>query len=142
MKSVEGEAEKKENLGEKLKRGVLVGKSRAPYTPLHSGTIIKDHQTLLNNNNNNNVSARKLAAALWEFNHYFPLFQMHRPLTNGAAAADSRHRRRNYTLNKEKAPDISNFLADASPSSPEQVGTLHLLSPLLMFLFSTMIWFI
>ncbi|MCI27353.1 hypothetical protein A2U01_0048551, partial [Trifolium medium] len=45
---------------------------------------------------------------------------MHRPVNNGAAA-DSRLRRRHYTLhNDNKAHDISNFLADASPTSPDQ----------------------
>lgn len=127
MKGGEGEAEKKEKLVEKLKREVLVGKSKGPSTPFHSSSKL----WLLgpNNSNSNNiaviqdhryqpttVSARKLAAALWEFNHYFPLFQMH----NGGAA-DSRLLRRHYTLHKDKAHDISNFLVDASPSSPDQV---------------------
>jgi len=130
MKSGEGEAEKKEKLVEKLKREVLVGKSKVPSTPLLSSSklwLLGPHN---NSNSNSNyqtlptpttttVSARKLAAALWEFNHYFPLFEMH----NGGAA-DSRLRRRHYTLHKDKAPDFSNFLADASPSSPDQVNLL------------------
>nr|XP_004511537.2 uncharacterized protein At5g41620 [Cicer arietinum] len=150
MKSVEREAEKKENLGEKLRREVLlVGKrkNKAPSTPLPSSstklwlfshnnninnkhccsssgggaTIFHNHQTLPTTT----VSARKLAAALWEFSHYyFPLFQMHRPVNN-AAAADSRLRRRHYTLHKDKAPDISNFIADASPSSPDQPASTN-----------------
>ncbi|WJX54850.1 hypothetical protein P8452_40686 [Trifolium repens] len=140
MKSKEVKAEKKEKLGQKLRREVLVGKSKPPSTP----SLPYSSSTLLwilnpnNNNNNNNkhnnnssvihhhhrytttVSVRKLAAALWEFNHYSPLFQMHRPVNN-AAAADSRLRRRHYTLHNDKAHDISNFLADgASPSSPDQ----------------------
>lgn len=133
MKSGEGEAEKEENLGEKLRRGVLVGKSKGPSTPValpswrlsvlgpshHNRRPIQDHH-------HHQTSARKLAAALWEFHHYyyFPPFQvqMHRPLNNGASA-DPRLRRRHYTLHKDKAPDISKFLAetDASPSSPDQV---------------------
>jgi hypothetical protein len=143
MKSKEVKAEKKEKLGQKLRREVLVGKSKPPSTP----SLPYSSSTLLwilnpNNNNNNNkhnnnssvihhhhryattVSVRKLAAALWEFNHYSPLFQMHRPVNNGAAA-DSRLRRRHYTLHNDKAHDISNFLADgASPSSPDQVPFL------------------
>ncbi|XP_047166144.1 uncharacterized protein At5g41620-like isoform X1 [Vigna umbellata] len=125
MKSEEEEAEKEEKLGEKLRRGVLVGKSRGPSTPFpswlshtHTNKYIWDHS----------VSARKLAAALWEFNHSFPLFQMHRSAANNAqpsaaaaaAAPDPRHRRHHYILHKDKALHISNFLADASPSSPDQ----------------------
>ncbi|CAI8589346.1 unnamed protein product [Vicia faba] len=132
MKSGERVAQKKENLGIKLKREVLLRKSKGPSTPLPSSSsyslsllpnhnkhcnssVTRDHQTLPTT-----VSARKLAAALWEFNHYSSLFPMHRPLNNGAAA-DSRLRRRgHYTLHKDKAPDIGNFLVDASPSSPDQ----------------------
>lgn len=133
MKGGEGEAEKKEKLVEKLKREVLLGKSKGPSTPLLSSSklwlfgpnnnsnsaVIRDHccQTLPSTTT---VSARKLAAALWEFNHYFPLFEMH----NGGAADSRLRRRRHYTLHKEKGPDISNFLADASPSSPDQVNIL------------------
>lgn len=130
MKGGEGEAEKKEKLVEKLKREVLVGKSKGPSTPLLSSSklwllgpnnsnsnsaVIQDHRYQTPPTPTTTVSARKLAAALWEFSHYFPLFEMH----NGGAA-DSRLRRRHYTLHKEKGPDISNFLADASPSSPDQ----------------------
>jgi len=121
MKSEEEEAEKEENLGEKLRRGVLVGKRRGPSTPLpswlsltHNTKHVQDHS----------VSARKLAAALWEFNHHF--FQMHRSANNApppAAVADPRHRRHHYVLHKDKALHISNFLADASPSSRDQVLT-------------------
>lgn len=122
MKSEEGEAEKVEKLGEKLRRGVLVGKSRGPCTPTHTHNY---HSSSVLS-----VSARKLAAALWEFNHSFPLFQMHhhRSANNasaaaaGGAGADPRLRRHHhYILHKHRAPDISNFLADASPSSPDQV---------------------
>lgn len=134
---MKSEAEKKEKLGEKLRRGVLVGKSKGPCTPLSSHTHFQDHQY-----QTVTVSARNLAAALWEFNHYFPLFQMHRASNNNAAAAagaaaaaDPRLRRHHY-----KAPDISNFLADASPSSPDQVRILFLCFQTLSFL--TLIWFI
>ncbi|XP_014632609.1 uncharacterized protein At5g41620 isoform X2 [Glycine max] len=122
MKSEEGEAEKVEKLGEKLRRGVLVGKSRGPCTPTHTHNY---HSSSVLS-----VSARKLAAALWEFNHSFPLFQMHhhRSANNasaaaaGGAGADPRLRRHHhYILHKDRAPDISNFLADASPSSPDQM---------------------
>ncbi|KAJ7952101.1 Intracellular protein transporter USO1-like protein [Quillaja saponaria] len=120
-KSEEGEAEKGENLGEKLRRVVLVGKKGGPCTPVPSwrlwaaqDTIIKDH--LLPPHT---VSARKLAAALWEFQHYIPLFNMHRTVNNGAAG-DSRPRRHHYHHNKDKGLDLSTFLAVPSPSSPDQ----------------------
>ncbi|KAK7308952.1 hypothetical protein RJT34_05312 [Clitoria ternatea] len=118
MKSGEGEAEKEEKLVEKLKKGVLVGKSKGPSTPvLHSfSSLFGSHNN--NNNNNNTVSARKLAAALWEFNNYFPLFHFqmhHRP--------DPTFRRRHhYLLHKDKAP---NFLADASPDQPASASSLR-----------------
>lgn len=135
MKSGERVAQKKENLGIKLRREVLLRKSKGPSTPLPSSSsslwllpnnsnhcsssVTRDHQPLPPTTTT--VSARKLAAALWEFDHYSPLFPMHRPVNNGGAA-DSRLRRRgHYTLHKDKAPDISNFLIDASPSSPDQV---------------------
>ncbi|XP_019421540.1 PREDICTED: uncharacterized protein At5g41620-like isoform X4 [Lupinus angustifolius] len=108
MKSGEGKAKKEENLGEKLR--VLVGKSKGTCTPLpywktlweinkdqhHHHHHQQQHQLLPST-----VSARNLAAALWEFHQ---LFQMH------------------HHLHKDKAivaPEISNFLDDASPSSPD-----------------------
>lgn len=145
MKSEEEEAEKEEKLGEKLRRGVLVGKSRGPSTPFpswlshtHTNKHIRDHS----------VSARKLAAALWEFNQSFPLFQMHRSAANNAqpsaaaaAAPDPRHRRHHYILHKDKALHISNFLADASPSSPDQVPSVFFFL-LSNFVFSAFILFV
>ena len=106
-KSGEGGAEKEENLGEKLRRGaLLVGKRGGPATPVHSwrlwappsspsDTIInKDHFPIPHSLPSSSPSARKLAAALWEFQHYFPLSKMHRGVSNGAATgADSRLRR-------------------------------------------------
>ncbi|KAJ7010548.1 hypothetical protein NC653_001103 [Populus alba x Populus x berolinensis] len=95
-KSGEGAAEKEERLREKLKRGVLVGKRVGPFscTPVRlwkplptahvsiiDNTTTNSHQEeheepplLLFNNSNCTVvvSARKLAAALWEFQHYLP----------------------------------------------------------------------
>ncbi|TKY70995.1 hypothetical protein E2542_SST07290 [Spatholobus suberectus] len=120
MKSEEGEAEKEDKLGEKLRRGVLVGKSRGPCTPVPSW-VWAAHAHTQDHQQHHTVSARTLAAALWEFNHYFPLFQMHRSANNAAGGgADPRLRRHHYVLHRDKAPDIANFLADASPSSPDQ----------------------
>lgn len=140
-KSGEGGAEKEENLGEKLRRGaLLVGKRGGPATPVHSwrlwappsspsDTIInKDHFPIPHSLPSSSPSARKLAAALWEFQHYFPLSKMHRGVSNGAATgADSRLRRHHphhhYKLSKDKSLDLSHFLADNSPSSPDQPGS-------------------
>ncbi|RZB77890.1 uncharacterized protein At5g41620-like [Glycine soja] len=139
MKSEEGEAEKEEKLGEKLRRGVLVGKSRGPFTPVPSWSWAHNYHS----SSVLSLSARKLAAALWEFNHSFPLFQMHhhRSANNAAACggvgADPRLRRHHhYILHKHRAPDISNFLADASPSSPDQPASAsslrrHVAAPLM-----------
>ncbi|KAI4326866.1 hypothetical protein L6164_019391 [Bauhinia variegata] len=109
----EGEAEKKENLGEKLRRGVVVGKRGGPCTPVSSWRLWGAHDTIIKAPPPT-ISARKLAAALWEFHHYLPLFEMHR---NGAAP-DTRLRRHHY--NNHKDPHLSTFFADASPSSPDQ----------------------
>ena len=145
-KSGEGEAEKEENLGEKLRRGaLLVGKRGGPSTPVHSWRLwaplppstLAAHDTIINNKDYfpfshslPSPSARKLAAALWEFQHYFPLSKMHRGVSNGGGGgADSRLRRHphhHYKLSKDKGHDLSHFLADNSPSSPEQVLSLSL----------------
>ncbi|KAH7513840.1 uncharacterized protein At5g41620 [Ziziphus jujuba] len=141
--SGEGGAEKEENLGEKLRRGLLVGKRGGPSTPVVSSwrAIINKHHhhplqpssssTIPTNNSTVSlVSARKLGASLWEFQHYLPFPKMHRgPHSNGAAAAaagppPSRlrhlHHHNHHHLHKDKGLDLSNFLADNSPSSPEQ----------------------
>ncbi|CAB4280056.1 unnamed protein product [Prunus armeniaca] len=131
--SGEGGAEKEENLREKLRR--RRGKSRSgPSTPVVSSwrlcpfghnTIIKDPH-LTSNTTTSSVSARKLAAALWEFQnyHYLPLSKMHRaPHNNGGPAAPPprlRHLQLHHHLSKDKGLDLSNFLADNSPSSPDQ----------------------
>ena len=153
-KSGEEGAEKKENLGEKLRRGVvLVGKRREGpcTTPVVSSwrlfsslsghqTIIKEDPFLLlpysqpainitNTAANNTVSVRKLAAALWELQQYLPLAKMHRGAhSNGGGGAGLppprlRHLHPHHHLHKDKGTlDLSNFLADNSPSSPDQVG--------------------
>ncbi|KAI4315492.1 hypothetical protein L6164_028293 [Bauhinia variegata] len=116
----EGEAKKEENLGQNLRRGVVVGKRRGPYTPVSSWRLGGAHGTIINappQAQVSTISARKLAAALWEFHHYLPLFEMHR----NAGAPDPRLRRYHYyNLHKDKAPHLSTFYADASPSSPDQ----------------------
>lgn len=151
-KSGDGAAKKEESLGEKLRRGVLVGKRVGPFscTPIRLWTSSSSptaHFSIFINNQEEPppasssvpfslnkpatvVSARKLAAALWEFQHFLPLSKMHRGahinnLSNGAAASDPRLRRRQnrHHLFKDKGIDLSHFLADPSPSSPDQVYT-------------------
>lgn len=145
-KSGEREAEKEESLREKLKRGVLVGKRVGPFSctpvrlwkplPTAHVSIIDNASTnshpeeqeeppllLFNNSNTVVVSARKLAAALWEFNHYLPsLSKMHRGVHINNGGGDSRlrrHEKRHHFL-KDKGLDLSHFLADPTPTSPDQ----------------------
>lgn len=143
-KSGEGGAEKEENLGKKLRREVLIGKRCGPCTPVPSWRIwappLPPQETIISQTNpfyhnscfssTSSISARKLAAALWEFHQYLPLPpKMHRASNNGVsngAPADSRLIRRRYFhhhhhSHKDKTLDLSNFLGDPCPSSPEQV---------------------
>ncbi|KAG6633982.1 uncharacterized protein At5g41620-like [Carya illinoinensis] len=130
-KSGEGEAEKKENLGEKLRRGVvLLEKKGGPGTPVLSWRhwAPPPHDTIINDYPLNPPSARKLAAAFLEFHHlYFPVSKMHRSVSNGAAGSDSRlrrHHHHNYNKqSRDKGLDLSHFLADNSPGSPDQPGS-------------------
>lgn len=136
----EGGAEKEENLGEKLRRGVLVGKRGGPSTPVVSSwglLVAAEHDTIIKHSHHQPqpssiaiVSARKLAASLWEFHHYQPFHKMHRGFahSNGGAGAGPpprlRHLHHHHHLHKDKGLHLSNFLADNCPSSPEQVHLL------------------
>lgn len=128
-KSGEGGAEKEENLGEKLRRGVLLeGKRGGPCTPVLSWRLWAPptaHDTIIRDYPFHPPSARKLAAALWEFQKlYFPRSKMHRGVSNAGAGADSRARRHQHHYNKlrkDKGLDLSHFLADNSTTSPDQV---------------------
>ncbi|KAA0042702.1 hypothetical protein IC582_022428 [Cucumis melo] len=140
VKSGEGGAEKEENLGKRLRREVLIGKRCGPCTPVPSWriwappqeTIISQTHPFYHNScfssSTSSISARKLAAALWEFHQYLPLSKMHRASNNGVSngdPADSRLIRRRYFhhhhhSHKDKTLDLSNFLGDPCPSSPEQ----------------------
>ncbi|KAJ4832349.1 hypothetical protein Tsubulata_002136 [Turnera subulata] len=85
------------------------------------------------------VSARKLAAALWEFQHYLqPLSRMHRgghstSNNNGVAGGGSDSRLRRHPNHhrshhhhhhhhgfRDKGIDLSHYLPDPSPSPPDQ----------------------
>ncbi|KAE8708282.1 putative catalytic [Hibiscus syriacus] len=127
-KSEEGLAEKEENLCEKFGRRVLlVGnrKTEGPCTPFPSWKLY-DPQSHLHHNNSllpppAAVSARKLAASLWEFHQYLSHrphnFKMHR---GGVNNTNGRYTQRLHH-NKNKAIDYSHFLADPCPSSdPDQ----------------------
>ncbi|KAF2313404.1 hypothetical protein GH714_010812 [Hevea brasiliensis] len=102
-KSGHGAAKKEERLDEKLRRGVLVGKRVGPFscTPIRPWTASSPyaHVSIIANNQEEPssstsfslnkpaatvVSARKLTAALWEFQHYPPLSKMHRPESAGS----------------------------------------------------------
>ncbi|KAI9108387.1 hypothetical protein K1719_020578 [Acacia pycnantha] len=130
-KGGEGEAEKEDKLGEKLRRGVLAGKRAGPVTPVLSWRLWFSHDTIIKQDRHlrlhhhhrlqpsSSVSARKLAAALWEFHHYY--FPMHRPSNNGASSDPRLRRHHHYHLHKDNPPThLSSFLPDASPSSPDQ----------------------
>ncbi|KAK7253074.1 hypothetical protein RIF29_37480 [Crotalaria pallida] len=127
MKSGEGKAEKEENLGEKLR--ALVGKSKGICsTPHPHWTTLWGINININKHHHQHqldpttLSARTLAAALWEFHQLFQMHHHHRAPAP-APADDPRLRRHHYNLhNKDKAvmpPEISNFLDDASNSSPD-----------------------
>ncbi|KAA8520902.1 hypothetical protein F0562_011575 [Nyssa sinensis] len=121
-KSGEWPAENQENLGEKLKRRMLVGKRGGHTTPvlplwrlLAAGgaqdSIIRAPPA---------VSARKLSAALWELHHY------HLPLTkmsHGVYGLPPRLRH-DHPLHKDKVLDLASatILPDPSPSSPDLVA--------------------
>ncbi|XP_042481500.1 uncharacterized protein At5g41620-like [Macadamia integrifolia] len=105
-KGGDGAAEKQEFLGIKLRRGILVGKRGCPCTPVPTwklggaqDTTIKDPLTLPPT-----VSARKLAANLWEL-HHLPLSEMSK------GGLKLRH-------HKNKGLEFPTHLADPSHSPP------------------------
>ncbi|XP_059662254.1 uncharacterized protein At5g41620-like [Cornus florida] len=118
-------AEKQENLGEKLKRVLVVGKRGGHTTPVltpWSGggaqdSILKLPPTL--------VSARKLAAAaFWELHyyHHLPISKMHHGVTAPPPRLRSLHRHHHRHLYKDNGLDIpstTTVFPDSSPSSPD-----------------------
>ncbi|KAK6251378.1 hypothetical protein QQP08_009792 [Theobroma cacao] len=132
-KSGEGVAEKEENLCEKLSRRVLLVGNRkggGPCTPLPSWKLYHPQARLHHNNippPPPAVSARKLAASLWEFHQYLPHHpKMHRGVNNTNGRYHQRH---HANLFKDKGIDFSHFLADPCPSSdpdqPESASSLR-----------------
>ncbi|XP_022737395.1 uncharacterized protein At5g41620-like [Durio zibethinus] len=135
-----GEAEKGENLCEKLSRRVLLVGNRkggGPCTPLPSWKLYHlQPQANLHHRDNippppppATVSARKLAASLWEFHQYLP---HHQPKMRRGGVNNSNgryHQRHHNNLFKDKGIDFSQFLADPCPSSdpdrPESSSSLR-----------------
>ncbi|XP_010251566.1 PREDICTED: uncharacterized protein At5g41620-like [Nelumbo nucifera] len=102
-------AEKQEFLGIKLKRGILVGKRGGPCTPVPTWKLgdiqdntIKDPLTLPPT-----VSARKLAANLWDIQQHLPLAKM----SKGGVR---------LRQHKGKGLELPLRLADPSHSPPDQ----------------------
>ncbi|KAK4802130.1 hypothetical protein SAY86_000333 [Trapa natans] len=132
------EAEKLENLRGKLRRrGVLLVSSRkrgpSTSTPVRlfgfTRELIISPDAAANpplpppssSSSSRYISARKLAAALWEFHHYFPFSRMHR----GAAVSNGGPPRLRRLKDKDDGRDFeaAHFMADPSPSSPDQPGS-------------------
>ncbi|KAJ4957316.1 hypothetical protein NE237_014099 [Protea cynaroides] len=116
-KGGDGEAEKQEFLGIKLKRGILVGKRGGPCTPVPTwklggaqDTTIKDPLTLPPT-----VSARKLGANLWELQQ-LPLSEMSK------VGLRPRH-------HKNKGLELPTHFADPShsplPAQPASASSLR-----------------
>lgn len=128
MKRVEnsGEepAEKQEKLGEKLrKEALLVGKRGGHTTPvLPSWRLLQFSSNVAAGDGGYNyslvknfppLSARKLAATLWELDHYnFPV-KMHQ----GVGGSNSRPRRHRQQQQHDPSP--------SSPDQPESAGSLR-----------------
>ncbi|XP_031402541.1 uncharacterized protein At5g41620 isoform X2 [Punica granatum] len=134
-KSGEREAEKEENLGEKLRRRVLLVSRRkgGPSTPVRLLVFAREPIITLNTSATANpssssssssrcISARKLAAALWEFHHYFPLSSMHRGLVPNGVPPRLRRLKDKDDCVGGGGGDFkdAHFIADPSPSSPDQ----------------------
>ncbi|CDP12107.1 unnamed protein product [Coffea canephora] len=134
-KSGKGPAEKQENLGEKLKRVGKRGGHSTPVVPFWRLELQLQLQQqnlprpLLAANSTislfqfPSVSARKLAATLWELHHYkLPLSRMHQ----GVGIAPPRIRRLHYHQHHQHHPyDDKGDLQhpDPSPSSPDLPGS-------------------
>ncbi|KAJ8526979.1 hypothetical protein K7X08_029456 [Anisodus acutangulus] len=138
-KSEQGPAEKQENLSEKLKK---IGKSGGHTTPVipflrlqnyhHSGAVVQESAigaTPLQNNTC--VSARKLAAIVWELHQYnIPFTKMHHNnsghVSNSNNVVPSRIRRlQPYRHHRHHLYEDSRVLEhpDPSPSSPDLPGS-------------------
>ncbi|KAL1195570.1 hypothetical protein V5N11_013571 [Cardamine amara subsp. amara] len=116
----DGKRQKVEKLVEKLRN---YNRNNRPSTPAHVSFVP-----------NSIVSSRKLAAAFWEFHHYFEedcsfsssSAKMHRGV-NGFAGASNRRQRHGKAVVKENGLDFSQFLRDPpSPDhQPDSAGSLR-----------------
>ncbi|KAK4771430.1 hypothetical protein SAY87_031962 [Trapa incisa] len=133
--SGERDAVEEENLGEKLRRGVLLVSRRregAPSTPFRllvfaREPIVSFSPRAANPSSSSSryISARKLAAALWEFHHYFPLSTMHRGIVSNGSPSRLR-RLKNKDDDDAGGGDgftATDFMVDPSPGSPDQPGS-------------------
>ena len=122
-KSEERVAEKKENLGVKVRKRVLVGKIAGPSTPSPVWRLGPAQGSIIVNKGAPIFSARKLAATLWEIHHFLPLAKMHRGGGGGGPPPPPplklRHRR--HLHYRDKGVDLPTSLADPFPTSPDQV---------------------
>ncbi|XVF51384.1 hypothetical protein PTKIN_Ptkin04bG0180900 [Pterospermum kingtungense] len=142
-KSGERVAEKEENLCEKLglsrRRVLLVGNRKGgggPCTPLSSWRLYHPQPQLHHLNNTPPsappapaaVSARNLAASLWEFHQYFPHHHHQPKMHRGVNNTNGRYHQR--PQRKDKAIGFSHFLDDPCPSSdpdqPESASSLRM----------------
>lgn len=128
-KSGAREAEKEEILGEKLSRGVLLLSRRkgGPSTPFR--LLVFEREPIISPNSANPpsssssyryISARKLAAALWEFHHYFPLSRMHRGIVSNGVPPRLRRLKNKDDDGGGDGFTAAHFTVDPSPSSPDQ----------------------
>ncbi|KAF8379642.1 hypothetical protein HHK36_029085 [Tetracentron sinense] len=118
-----GAAEKQEFWGIKLKRGILVGKRGGSSTPVLTWRTLGDAQDSTFQEFLSippSVSARKLAANLWEIQHHLPLAKM----SKGGVRLRHHH--------KDKLLELPSHLADPSHSPPDQVEE-EPISPVLVF---------
>ncbi|CAK9173859.1 unnamed protein product [Ilex paraguariensis] len=123
-KSGEGPAEKQEYLGEKLKRVGKRGGQTTPTLPpwrlqLLAAHGVQDNIIDVSPLQLPTVSARKLAATLWELHHYkLPLSKMHQGVT-GPPPRIRRLHHHHHHLYKDKGLE----LPDPSPNSPDLPGS-------------------
>ncbi|RVX04115.1 Uncharacterized protein CK203_015606 [Vitis vinifera] len=122
-KSEEGIAEKKENLGVKVRKRVLVGKRAGPSTPSPAWRLGPAQDSIIVNKGASIFSARKLAATLWEIHHFLPLAKMHRGGGGGGPLPPPplKLRHRHHLHYRDKGLDLPTLLADPFPTSPDQM---------------------
>ncbi|KAK6783393.1 hypothetical protein RDI58_021190 [Solanum bulbocastanum] len=134
MKSGEGTAEKQENLGEKLKKIGKRGGHTTPVIPFlrlqhnhQESVVVVAQESPIKETpfQNSCVSARKLAAILWELHQYkIPFSEMHHANSNNVPSSRIR-RLQPYGHHRHHLYEDSRVLEhpDPSPSSPDLPGS-------------------